>query len=74
MMHMGLSLLTVALETGCEHISNFSALLSLVKDEMCKNVFAVSMGVINGSCVCAADGTMLITGQKGNQKNYYQFG
>ncbi|XP_072050985.1 Golgi-specific brefeldin A-resistance guanine nucleotide exchange factor 1-like isoform X2 [Amphiura filiformis] len=41
MMHMGLSLLTVALETGSEHISHFSALLSLVKDEMCKNLFAL---------------------------------
>ena len=42
MMHMGLSLLTVAVETGCDHIPSFSALIALVKDEMCKNLFAVS--------------------------------
>ncbi|KAJ8022774.1 Golgi-specific brefeldin A-resistance guanine nucleotide exchange factor 1 [Holothuria leucospilota] len=41
MMHMGLSLLTVALETGSDHISASPSLLSLVKDDMCKNLFAV---------------------------------
>ena len=42
MIHMGLSLLTVALESGADHISAYSSLLSLVKDDMCKNVFFVS--------------------------------
>ncbi|PIK37411.1 putative golgi-specific brefeldin A-resistance guanine nucleotide exchange factor 1 [Apostichopus japonicus] len=41
MKHMGLSLLTVALETGSDHISASPSLLSLVKDDMCKNIFAV---------------------------------
>ncbi|XP_072165610.1 Golgi-specific brefeldin A-resistance guanine nucleotide exchange factor 1-like [Diadema setosum] len=41
MMHMGLSLLTVGIETGCDHIPSFSALIALVKDEMCKNLFAL---------------------------------
>ncbi|XP_022089573.1 Golgi-specific brefeldin A-resistance guanine nucleotide exchange factor 1-like [Acanthaster planci] len=41
MMHMGLNLLTIALETGCDHISHFSALLSLIKDDMCKNLLAL---------------------------------
>ncbi|XP_038060765.1 Golgi-specific brefeldin A-resistance guanine nucleotide exchange factor 1-like [Patiria miniata] len=41
MMHMGLNLLTVALETGCDHVAHFSALLSLIKDDMCKNLLAL---------------------------------
>ncbi|XP_041364766.1 Golgi-specific brefeldin A-resistance guanine nucleotide exchange factor 1-like isoform X2 [Gigantopelta aegis] len=39
MIHMGLSLLTVALEAGADHISSFNSLLYLVKDEMCRNLF-----------------------------------
>lgn len=42
MMHMGLSLLTVALEVGADSIGNYDTLLNLVKDDMCKNLFAVS--------------------------------
>ncbi|XP_071953967.1 Golgi-specific brefeldin A-resistance guanine nucleotide exchange factor 1-like isoform X2 [Antedon mediterranea] len=41
MIHMGLSLLTISLETGCDHISHFSVLLSLVKDDMCRHLFAL---------------------------------
>ncbi|XP_030835951.1 Golgi-specific brefeldin A-resistance guanine nucleotide exchange factor 1 [Strongylocentrotus purpuratus] len=41
MMHMGLSLLTIAVETGCDHIPSFSTLIALIKDEMCKNLFAL---------------------------------
>ncbi|KAM8739258.1 Golgi-specific brefeldin A-resistance guanine nucleotide exchange factor 1 isoform 2-T3 [Acanthopagrus schlegelii] len=37
MMHMGLQLLTVALESG--HIANYQSLLSLVKDELCRHLF-----------------------------------
>ncbi|XP_077999496.1 Golgi-specific brefeldin A-resistance guanine nucleotide exchange factor 1-like [Glandiceps talaboti] len=39
MIHMGLSLLTVALETGSDHIGAYNALLCLVRDDMCKNLF-----------------------------------
>ena len=42
MVHMGLSLLTVALEAGADHISKFNSLLYLIKDDMCKNLFFVS--------------------------------
>ncbi|XP_071808203.1 Golgi-specific brefeldin A-resistance guanine nucleotide exchange factor 1-like isoform X2 [Asterias amurensis] len=41
MMHMGLNLLTVALETGCDHAAHFSSLLSLIRDDMCKNLLAL---------------------------------
>uniref|UniRef100_H3CF70 Golgi brefeldin A resistant guanine nucleotide exchange factor 1 n=1 Tax=Tetraodon nigroviridis TaxID=99883 RepID=H3CF70_TETNG len=37
MMHMGLQLLTVALESG--HIANYQSLLVLVKDELCRHLF-----------------------------------
>ncbi|XP_044229788.1 Golgi-specific brefeldin A-resistance guanine nucleotide exchange factor 1 isoform X2 [Thunnus albacares] len=37
MMHMGLQLLTVALESA--HISNYQSLLGLVKDELCRHLF-----------------------------------
>ena len=42
MIHMGLSLLTVALESGADHIAQFQSLLGLVKDEMAKNLVFVS--------------------------------
>ncbi|XP_076459823.1 Golgi-specific brefeldin A-resistance guanine nucleotide exchange factor 1-like isoform X2 [Babylonia areolata] len=38
MIHMGLSLLTVALETGADHISSYNSLLYLVKDELCRSL------------------------------------
>ncbi|XP_056147557.1 Golgi-specific brefeldin A-resistance guanine nucleotide exchange factor 1 [Lampris incognitus] len=37
MMHMGLQLLTVALESA--HIANYQSLLGLVKDELCRHLF-----------------------------------
>uniref|UniRef100_A0A3Q3H0X4 Golgi-specific brefeldin A-resistance guanine nucleotide exchange factor 1 n=1 Tax=Labrus bergylta TaxID=56723 RepID=A0A3Q3H0X4_9LABR len=37
MMHMGLQLLTVALESG--HLANYQSLLGLVKDELCRHLF-----------------------------------
>ncbi|XP_045926330.1 Golgi-specific brefeldin A-resistance guanine nucleotide exchange factor 1 isoform X2 [Micropterus dolomieu] len=37
MMHMGLQLLTVALESA--HIANYQTLLGLVKDELCRHLF-----------------------------------
>lgn len=41
MIHMGLSLLTVALESGADTIRTFKSLLYLVKDEMCRNLFTL---------------------------------
>ncbi|XP_033108209.1 Golgi-specific brefeldin A-resistance guanine nucleotide exchange factor 1-like [Anneissia japonica] len=41
MIHMGLSLLTISLETGCDHISHFSVLQALVKDDMCRHLFSL---------------------------------
>lgn len=40
MMHMGLQLLTVALESA--HIPNYQSLLVLVKDELCRHLFQVN--------------------------------
>ncbi|XP_020611525.1 Golgi-specific brefeldin A-resistance guanine nucleotide exchange factor 1-like [Orbicella faveolata] len=39
MIHMGLSLLTVALESGSHHIGTFPSLMNFVKDDLCKNLF-----------------------------------
>ncbi|XP_061196225.1 Golgi-specific brefeldin A-resistance guanine nucleotide exchange factor 1-like isoform X2 [Saccostrea echinata] len=39
MIHMGLSLLSVALESGADHIGHYNSLLYLVKDEMCRHLF-----------------------------------
>uniref|UniRef100_A0A6B2EBG3 Putative golgi-specific brefeldin a-resistance factor n=1 Tax=Phlebotomus kandelakii TaxID=1109342 RepID=A0A6B2EBG3_9DIPT len=41
MMHMGLNLLTVALEIGADSIGNYDSLLVLVRDDMCRNLFAL---------------------------------
>ncbi|GFO18536.1 Golgi-specific brefeldin a-resistance guanine nucleotide exchange factor 1 isoform a [Plakobranchus ocellatus] len=38
MVHMGLSLLVVAMETAGDHISSYSSLLYLVKDELSRNL------------------------------------
>lgn len=38
MIHMGLSLLTIALESGADHVPTFRSLLTIVKDEMAKNL------------------------------------
>ena len=43
MIHMGLSLLTIAFESGVDHIARFQSLLALVKDEMAKNLIFVSI-------------------------------
>lgn len=42
MIHMGLSLLTIALESGADHIARFQSLLALVKDDMAKHLVFVS--------------------------------
>ncbi|XP_047109298.1 Golgi-specific brefeldin A-resistance guanine nucleotide exchange factor 1 isoform X1 [Schistocerca piceifrons] len=41
MIHMGLTLLTVALETGADSIGKYNSLLALVKDEFCRNIFSL---------------------------------
>lgn len=41
MIHIGLSLLTVALESGATHIGHFSSLMQLVRDDTCKNIFSL---------------------------------
>ncbi|KAL6262376.1 hypothetical protein P5V15_007465 [Pogonomyrmex californicus] len=38
MTHLGLSLLQVALEIAADALSNFSSLLALVKDDLCRNL------------------------------------
>ena len=43
MIHIGLSLMTVALESGANHVGQFSSLMNLVKDDMAKNLFSVSV-------------------------------
>lgn len=42
MIHMGLSLLTIALEVGADSVGKYESLLEMVKDDLCRNVFAVS--------------------------------
>lgn len=41
MMHLGLSLLQVALEVSADALANFPSLLSLVKDDLCRNLILV---------------------------------
>lgn len=41
MTHLGLSLLQVALEIAADALSNFSSLLALVKDDLCRNLILV---------------------------------
>jgi len=46
MIHMGLSLLTIAFESGADHIARFQSLLALVKDEMAKNLIFVGIHAV----------------------------
>uniref|UniRef100_A0A7M5X4G9 SEC7 domain-containing protein n=1 Tax=Clytia hemisphaerica TaxID=252671 RepID=A0A7M5X4G9_9CNID len=41
MVHIGLSLLTVALESGASHLGHFASLMTLIKDDLCRNIFAL---------------------------------
>ncbi|CAN7993472.1 unnamed protein product, partial [Ixodes hexagonus] len=41
MIHSGLSLLAVALESGADHVGSFPSLLDLVKDDVCRNLLAL---------------------------------
>lgn len=42
MTHLGLSLLQVALEIAADALSNFSSLLALAKDDLCRNLILVN--------------------------------
>ena len=42
MISVGLNLLTVALEVGSDALAAYPALLALVKDSLCQNLFSVS--------------------------------
>ena len=42
MSHMGIYLLTIALETAVDHLPKYASLMALVKDELCFNLFRVS--------------------------------
>lgn len=41
MIHMGLTLLTVTFEVGADSIGKYDSLLAIVKDDLCKNLFAL---------------------------------
>ncbi|XP_017476492.1 PREDICTED: Golgi-specific brefeldin A-resistance guanine nucleotide exchange factor 1 isoform X1 [Rhagoletis zephyria] len=41
MIHMGLSLLTMAFKVGADNIGKYDTLLELVKDDLCRNLFAL---------------------------------
>ncbi|XP_076275076.1 sec7 domain-containing protein garz isoform X2 [Rhynchophorus ferrugineus] len=41
MIHLGLTLLTVAFEVGADSIGKHPALLSLVRDDLCRNLFSL---------------------------------
>lgn len=41
MIHMGLNLLTIALEVGADSIGKYESLLEMVKDDLCHNLFSV---------------------------------
>ncbi|XP_050302323.1 Golgi-specific brefeldin A-resistance guanine nucleotide exchange factor 1 [Anthonomus grandis grandis] len=41
MIHLGLTLLTVAFEVGADSIGKHSTLLALVKDDLCRNLFSL---------------------------------
>uniref|UniRef100_A0A182R4X8 SEC7 domain-containing protein n=1 Tax=Anopheles funestus TaxID=62324 RepID=A0A182R4X8_ANOFN len=41
MIHMGLTLLTVTFEVGADSIGRYDSLLTIVKDDLCRNLFAL---------------------------------
>ncbi|RZC32907.1 Sec7 domain containing protein [Asbolus verrucosus] len=41
MIHLGLTLLTVAFEVGADSIGKYSPLLALVRDDLCRNLFSL---------------------------------
>lgn len=51
MIHLGLTLLTVAFEVGADSIEKYSSLLALVKDDLCRSLFSVGI-TKNVICNC----------------------
>lgn len=49
MIHMGLNLLTIALEVGADSIGKYDTLLEMVKDDLCRNLFSVSTYTIHSA-------------------------
>jgi brefeldin A-resistance guanine nucleotide exchange factor 1 len=43
MIHLGLTLLTVAFEVGADSIGKYSHLLALIRDDLCRNLFSVGL-------------------------------
>ncbi|XP_041788554.1 Golgi-specific brefeldin A-resistance guanine nucleotide exchange factor 1 [Anopheles merus] len=41
MIHMGLTLLTVTFEVGADSIGRYDSLIAIVKDDLCRNLFAL---------------------------------
>lgn len=46
MIHVGLTLLGVAFEVGADAIGKHASLLAMVKDELCRNLFSVSIDLV----------------------------
>jgi brefeldin A-resistance guanine nucleotide exchange factor 1 len=46
MIHLGLTLLTVAFEVGADSIGKYSHLLALIRDDLCRNLFSVGLLVL----------------------------
>ena len=44
MIHCGLGLLAVAMETGADQMARLPSLIGLVRDDICRNLFSVSGG------------------------------
>lgn len=51
MSHMGIYLLTIALETAVDHLPKYASLMALVKDELCFNLLRVC-GICIGTGTC----------------------
>lgn len=45
--HTGLTLLTVALEVGADAIGKYATLLTIVKDDLCRNLFMVRVMIFS---------------------------
>lgn len=51
MVHMGLSLMTIALEVGADSIGKYDTLLEMMKDDLCRNLFAVSYWINSSTMI-----------------------
>lgn len=43
MINTGLALLTIALEVAADNMARYPSLLAIIKDDLCKNLFSVSI-------------------------------